>query len=228
MKNTLILGGSIIIAGAFVGGGLYLSKKQVPLKNIPDTSPQEEIIIKPVSAEDHIQGPRDAKITIIEYSDPECPYCKVFHETMNEIMADKELSGKIAWVYRHFPIESLHTKAKYESQAMECAAEIGGNDGFWQFTNKLYQTTKSNDSFDIATLPDLASSVGLDKTKFTECLKSGKMVETVEQQYKDAVAAGGQGTPYSIILGPNERKIPIQGAVRAEALKIQLNSLLSL
>jgi protein-disulfide isomerase len=229
MKNTLVLAGSIIIAGVFIGGGIYLSK--LPAKgNSQGTTlplPQSgEITVKPVQADDHILGPKNAKVTIIEYSDPECPFCKMFHSTILSLISDKDLTGKVAWVYRHFPLDSIHHKARYEAQALECAAVVGGNEGFWNLTNKLYEVTPSNDGFDDSTLPDLAASVGLSKTDFTNCLTSGQTAAKVESDYQDGVAAGGTGTPYSIILGPNGQKIPVNGAVPLASIKVQVQSLL--
>src|SRR3989344_322108 len=228
MKNTLVLAASIIIAGAFVGGGLYISKRPVSNQaaSAVNNAPQKPISVKPVRQNDHILGPKDALVTIIEYSDPECPFCKIFHNTMMSLLTDKELKGKVAWVYRHFPLDSLHKKARYESQALECAALVGGNEGFWALTGKVFEVTPSNDGLDTSQLPSLAESVGLPKDEFTECLTSGKTAAIVEQDYQDAQAAGGAGTPYSIIIGPKGQQIPVGGAVPLASLKIQVQSLL--
>src|SRR6185295_5043808 len=83
--------------------------------------------VKPVAAEDHIRGDLAAPVKVIEFSDFECPFCKGFHATMKQVMADYEKDGKVAWVYRHFPIDELHSKARKEAQAAECAGELGGN-----------------------------------------------------------------------------------------------------
>jgi protein-disulfide isomerase len=228
MKNTLILAGSIIIAGVFIGGGIYLSKIPAGAKYAGANQPSalKEIAVKKVQADDHILGPKDAKVTIIEYSDPECPFCKRFHNTMISLMADKNLEGKIAWVYRHFPLDSLHKKARYESEALECAGIVGGNEGFWKLTNKVYEVTTSNDGLDTSTLPALAESVGLPKDKFTACLTNGDAKAVVESSYQEAIKAGGGGTPYSILIGPKGQQIPISGAIPIEALKVQIESLL--
>jgi protein-disulfide isomerase len=231
MKNTLVLAGSIIIAGVFIGGGIYLSK--LPAKRVVNTQDTtinkgQPIVVKGVQADDHILGPKDAKVVIVEYSDPECPFCKMFHNTMITLMADKALSGKIAWVYRSFPLDGLHKKARYESQALECASVVGGNEGFWNMTNKLYELTTSNDTFDTGTLPTLAESVGLPKADFTECLTSGKTAAKVESDYQSGIAAGATATPYFVILGPNGQKLPTTGAVPLASIKVQVQSLLGL
>src|SRR3989344_436551 len=95
--------------------------------------------IKPVTSDDHIIGSLDAKIIIIEYSDLDCPFCKVFHNTMHQVI---EKNGKdVAWVYRHYPIPQLHPNAFKKAEETECAWEQKGNDAFWKYTDKLFEFT---------------------------------------------------------------------------------------
>jgi len=102
--------------------------------------------LKPVSPDDHILGNKDAKIVIVEYSDLECPFCKVFHNTMHKVV--EKSNGDVAWVYRHYPIPQLHKKAFHEAEATECAWEQKGNEGFWKYMDKLFEITTSNDGLD--------------------------------------------------------------------------------
>lgn len=102
--------------------------------------------LKPVSPDDHILGNKKAKIVIVEYSDLECPFCKVFHNTMHQVV--EKSNGDVAWVYRHYPIPQLHKKAFREAEATECAWEQKGNDGFWKYMDKLFEITTSNDGLD--------------------------------------------------------------------------------
>src|SRR3546814_20902810 len=75
----------------------------------------------------HVLCIPDASGKGIEFSDFESPFCKGFHRTMGQVMEEYGQDGKVAWVYRHFPIDSIHSKARKEAQASECAAELGGN-----------------------------------------------------------------------------------------------------
>ena len=76
--------------------------------------------VRPVTREDHIKGNPDAPIKIVEYSDFECPFCKRFHDTMNEVMSEVD-NGQVAWVFRHFPLDQLHpVKARAVAVASEC------------------------------------------------------------------------------------------------------------
>src|SRR3546814_8173358 len=68
--------------------------------------------VRPVSGEDHVMGSPDASVKVIEFSDFECPFCKGFHRTMGQVMEEYGQDGKVAWVYRHFPIDSIHSKAR--------------------------------------------------------------------------------------------------------------------
>ena len=90
--------------------------------------------VKPVSENEHIRGDKNAKISLIEYSDYECPYCKRFHDTPKQVL--EEYEGKVNWVYRHFPL-GFHATATPKAIASECVAELGGNDKFWEFSDIL-------------------------------------------------------------------------------------------
>jgi protein-disulfide isomerase len=95
--------------------------------------------VPPVDSTDHIFGNTKASITIIEYSDYECPYCKAFQTTLNRIVTESQ--GNVAWVYRHWPI---HQNSMAKLVAAECVAKIKGNDAFWKYSDLLFgllQTT---------------------------------------------------------------------------------------
>lgn len=102
------------------------------------------IKVRPVQKDESFRGNASAKIMIVEYSDMECPFCKNFHNTMQQVMGAHEKNVK--WVYRHFPLDSLHQKARPEANMAECAAEQGK---FWEFTDSVFKVTPSNDGMDI-------------------------------------------------------------------------------
>jgi len=189
----------------------------------PNGGQPANIQVAGVTDQDHIRGKKDAKVAIIEFSDLECPFCKRFHESMKQVHT--AYGDKVAWVYRHFPLDSLHPKARKEAEATECAAELGGNDGFWKYIDRLIEVTPSNNQLDLAQLPIIAKEVGLDQGKFTTCLNSGKYAKKVQEHTDQAVAAGGNGTPYSVIL-VGDQKIPVNGAVPFEQLKSMIDSVL--
>ncbi|MFH1162147.1 MAG: thioredoxin domain-containing protein [Candidatus Jorgensenbacteria bacterium] len=154
--------------------------------------------VRAVDAADHLRGAKDAPIVVVGFSDLECPFCKTFHETLRQ--AVESYSGQVAWVYRHFPLDELHSKARNEAEATECAGALGGNEKFWAYIDRLFATTPSNNQLVQAELPRIAEYVGLPKESFASCLSGGKYAARIQTDEKEAVAAGGRGTPYSVLL----------------------------
>lgn len=221
---------AIVIAGIIIAGAIIFSadKNTVPIvagnvaakQQLPqgDTASLDKMAL--ITASDHVRGNPDALVKIVGYSDTECPFCKRFHETMKQIMDEYGKSGKVAWVYRHFPLDQLHpVKARNEATAFECAVEQGGNDKFWEYADRLFEITPSNNNLDPAELPKIAQYVGLDVSKFKTCLTSQKYAKHVEDDLQNAEATGGNGTPWSIIVAPNGNKFPLNGAQSYETVK---------
>jgi protein-disulfide isomerase len=218
---------AIIIAGAIVASAVIWTKRPAtPV--ISKSADQYTINIRPVTSADHILGNPNAPIKIVEYSDTSCPFCKIFHPIMEQLMTDFGKNGTIAWVYRNFPLDTpdpsgyiLHKNAGHEAQALECAADLGGNDAFWKYTNRIYDITPSvtgdtPNGLDQAELPKIAKFAGLDVTAFNTCLASGKMKERVEADRTDGINAGVSGTPTSIIVLSK----PVPQSVRDQIMKI--------
>ncbi len=181
--------------------------------------------VKPISKEDHVRGNEKASVTLIEYSDFECPFCKRFHPTVLQLM--KEYDGKVKWVYRHFPL-SFHVNAQKEAEASECAAAVGGNDAFWKYTDTIYERTTSNGTgFALDQLVPLAKELGIDEGKFKECLDSGKMAQKVQNDFTEGQAAGVDGTPGNILLAKDGTSVIVPGAVPYETLKSQVDQMLA-
>lgn len=115
----------------------------VPASALP--TEQKGLKIRPAdSTREDVRGNKNAKITIVEYSDFECPFCKRFHQTMQQVM--QNFGNDIKWVYREFPLDGLHQQARTEAMAAECAHEQGK---FWQMTDGIFQVTPSNDGMDV-------------------------------------------------------------------------------
>ncbi len=107
--------------------------------------------MSPVTSADHIQGDINAPVKVVEYSDLECPFCKRFHTTMQQVMKEYG-KDKVAWVFRQFPLSQLHSKSPKEAEATECVAELGGNDAFWKFVDLINEVTPSNNALDKAVI----------------------------------------------------------------------------
>ncbi len=227
--NNLSIPVAIVVAGFLIAGAiLYTDRGSVKADgvNIPARgavgadsaqATPEDLALRP---DDHILGNPSADVLVIEYSDPECPFCKRFHGTMQQIMDTYAKAGNVAWVYRHFPLDQLHPKARKEAEAMECANELGGATTFWKYTNRLYELTPSNNGLDAATLPQIAGELGLDTTKFNVCLSSGKYKDRVDRDFQNGVKVGVSATPTSIIWNKKTNKqSTIAGAYPFENIK---------
>lgn len=227
--NKLTIPLSIIIAAIIIAGALFMvNRNDSPQLSGNDNTPTNNEVaknMKPVSADDHILGNPDAEILIIEYSDTECPFCKRFHETMHQVIDEYGKDGKVAWIYRHFPLAQLHTKAQKEAEATECAFDQGGNTAFWTYIDKILEITPSNNGLDLNKLPEIAEEIGLDRKEFEECLNSGKFTQKIQDSIADAFASGGRGTPHNVMIVGNE-KIEIPGAQPFSTIKSAIDTAL--
>ena len=217
-QNNFAVPIAIIIAGLAIATAVYFGNSNSK-KDIVPLAEEQGVTIAPVTTDDHILGNPNAKVVIIEYSDTECPFCKMFHTTMSRIMSEYGSGGKVAWVYRHSPIASLHSKAHREAQATECAASLGGNTKFWDYTNKLFDTTPSNNGLKDEELFTIAENVGLDKEAFSTCLESGTQAARVDRDLASSQEAGVRGTPHSLVLMNSKLVTRIEGADSYESVK---------
>ena len=144
-------------------------------------------------------GPADAPITLVEFSDFFCPFCKRVAPTLNDLQ--KNYSGKIRRVWRHYPLP-FHTGSDRAHQASECANEQGK---FWPYHDKLFE--KQGSFSDDASLIRLAKEVGLNQKKFEKCLQSGKYKDLIQKEIAKGSEVGVQGTPAVFVNGK-----PISGA----------------
>lgn len=212
---------AILIAGVIIAGALFATT-YLPKKAPNDPTGQENTAsldnLKAVTKSDMIKGSPEAKITIVEYSDLECPFCKQFHNTMNEIMKAYP-NGEVAWVFRHFPLDSLHQKARVEAEAAKCISTLAGNNAFWNYIDKIFIATKSNDGLDLSLLPKFATEVGVTEKDFTKCIADEKTKKAVQEEVDEAILAGGQGTPFVTLITNQGEKIDLGGAVPLESLK---------
>ncbi len=177
---------------------------------------------------DHFRGNKDAKVTLIEYSDFECPYCNKFHPTMVDLMA--KYSDKLVWVYRHYPL-SFHPNAEPLAQASECVNTYGSQDAFWKFSDSVY--TKMNDGTIFGTDPtnkkvseemvlSLAAVAGADRNKVKACIDSKEMATKVKDSQASGTKAGITGTPGTVIISKKGGIELIPGALPLEQVEAML------
>jgi protein-disulfide isomerase len=145
-----------------------------------------------VAATGPAKGPADAKITIVEFSDFECPYCSKAEESVTEVM--DHYAGKVRVVYRYFPL-SFHPHAQKAAEAAACADEQGK---FWEMHKTLFANQQK---LAVEDLKAHAATVGLDAAKFAECLDKDSMKAKVDGDQKAGAEAGVNGTPAFFING---------------------------
>jgi protein-disulfide isomerase len=143
----------------------------------------------PVSVDDDpAWGPVDAPVTIVEFSDYQCPYCKQFYDqTLPQIKEAYE--GQLRFVYRDFPLVAIHPHAQKAAEASECADDQGR---FWDYHDLLWANQQA---LDVASLKAYAAQLGLDTATFGDCLDSGKNAQEVQKDYSEGVSYGVPGTP---------------------------------
>ncbi|HRZ30081.1 MAG TPA: thioredoxin domain-containing protein [Candidatus Paceibacterota bacterium] len=238
-KSSWLVPFAIIICLLLIGGAVYYKDLRVEddtdkTDSIPteisqilkvDTGAKLETF-RPVDSTDHLRGRVTAPIKLVVYTDLECPACKYFHQQLQAVEREYVDTGKVAIILRNFPLDVLHTKSRNEALAAECVNELGGNDKFWQFIDKIFEITPSNDGLDPAKLNETASTLGIEVKGFEACMTSKKYAENIEKSVQEAVTLGAQGTPFFIIT-IDDQIIPIFGGLPAETLGLAFDLLLN-
>ena len=176
------------------------------VQQLRDAAQVEILIERPrtqVAATGPTRGPADAPVTIIEFSDYQCPFCRRAEPTVEQVLAQYE--GKVRFVFRHFPLDRIHPMARGAAEASACAAD---QDKFWEYHAALFA---DDAQLDRAGLDAAAAKTGLDMAAFKACVDGRKTQALVDADVKDGEAAGVSGTPAFFING-----IPLRGALPAE------------
>jgi protein-disulfide isomerase len=190
---------AIVVAGLLIGGALYFR----PATTAPAGNQQAKADLTklaPVKADENVRGNANAPLKIVEFSDLECPFCKAFHLAMEKLFDKYGASGKVAWVYRHFPLDKgarpLHPKAGPEAIAAQCVGKLAGNDAFWSYIDRVFEVTPSNNGLDLNLLPQFAADLKVDQAAFTKC--------TTENEVKSIVCS-----PNIILLRISTKQRPV-------------------
>lgn len=223
--------GFFVLLGIMVkGGSVDLDKgsdkqvaantngSEVSIPSVPTAPPSG---VPPVVTErDHVRGDLDASVTIIEYSDFECPYCTNFHGTMKQVI--ETYPNDVSWVYRHFPLSSLHPGAQKKAEASECVWQLGGDDAFWAFADAVFSQQPA-----VADLGSFAAQVaGVNQNDFQNCLDSGDYASFVNDHFTDGANAGVTGTPGSFIIDGGGASQLVPGALPFESVSQIIDSIL--
>lgn len=213
---SVLLSGSMIFLGlnADLGKNLktdvkdalneYIQEQQQEAQKQAVAENQPKIIPGDFTDDDPVKGNKNAKITIVEFSEYQCPYCARFYENAyQDILKDYVNTGKAKVVFRDLPLD-FHPGAMPAALAANCARDQGGDAMYFKMHDKLFEnqktifadTTKIDD-----TMKQMASQLGLNSTKFASCYDSEKYKDEIEKDIADAASVGIRGTPAFIING---------------------------
>ena len=188
--------GKATIQGAAVG---FPTAEAPTGGNVPSPSPS--VNMEGLVDDDAVLGDDNAPVTIVEFSDYECPFCGRFYsQTLGQIKEQYIKTGKVKLVYRDFPL-SFHPQAQKAAETAECAGEQGK---YWEMHDLLFTQGVQGGT---TSFKQYAQQIGLNTAKFNECLDSGEMASEVRKDTADGAAAGVQGTPAFYVNG-----IEISGA----------------
>jgi protein-disulfide isomerase len=147
----------------------------------------------PDQTRDHIQGPIDAPIALLEYGDYECPFCGEVQPIVKEIQ--RQLGDDLCFAFRHFPLTNVHSHAEHAAEAAEAA---GKQRSFWPMHKTLFA---NQHALDDESLAEYAAALGLDEERLIEEVISGAYARRVREDFKMGVRAGVNGTPCFFING---------------------------
>lgn len=196
--------GVLLVISIFTSGFGYGNNAVVPTGNAVGNQPTENGVpsnVEVTADDDPFLGKDNAPVTIIEFSDYQCPFCSRFYlQTEKQIIDEYVDTGKVKFVYRDFPLTSIHPDAQISAEASECADEQGK---FWEYHNILFEKQDEWVGNAETMLKKYAADLKLDTNKFNTCLDTNKYASEVDSDSNDAVAAGGRGTPYFVVLDDN-------------------------
>jgi len=225
MKTNFTIPLAILFGGVIVAGAMYLSleRTQPPISS----NTGNPALVRPVNSTDHILGNPAAPVKIIEYADFDCDYCRDFSRTMHKVIADAGVDGKVAWVYRQFPLIELHPNALKHAEASECVAKVAGDDSmaFWRFADALY----ANQPADPLRYGTLTTSVGVSGDAFVSCYGNAaiEVDARILADRQNALDAGAQGAPYSLIVVDGRTPVVLDGAYTYDAVRQVLDQVLA-
>jgi formate-nitrite transporter family protein len=154
-------------------------------------------LVYPVTERDHAQGPPNAPITLLEYGDYECPYCGRAYPIVKELQ--QRMGGRLRFVFRNFPLNSVHPHASIAAQSAEAASAQGK---FWEMHDMLYE---HQDDLADADLTQYALKLGLELYRFRSDLASEIFARRIEEDVRTGKASGVTGTPSLFINGKRYR-----------------------
>lgn len=169
-------------------------------------------------------GNPNARFTLVELSDYECPFCSRFHSTPKRLVDASK--GNVNWEWKHLPLSFHNPAARMEAEAAECIAEQKGNKGFWVASEEIFATTSGNGK-GVPNITDLAASLGADTKVFQECMSEGRYSDKIDADISFAAQNGVTGTPATFVVD-NQTGLTqlLKGAQPAEAITAVIKAMM--
>lgn len=195
-ETKMFLGIGVALIAVVIGGAVLLSKSNPQQTQTVDTTPVDQSTL--ITESSNKIGPEDAQVKIVEFADFQCPGCAAAHPAISQII--DEYKDKVLFVYRYFPLETIHQNAKLAAIAAEAAAR---QDKFWEMSDKLFENQKSweNESNAKEKFLEYAKELDLDEQKFTDDLGNAEISDKINNDYSDGLRAGVNSTPTFFING---------------------------
>lgn len=227
-RESLAVPIAIVIAAGLIASAIFLNGSNGTPRPVANGGGEEQAAVefRAVDETDHIKGNPNAPILLVEYSDFDCPFCKQFHDTLTQVMQEYGESGKVAWVYRHLPIEQLHPNAPKIAMAAECVFDVAGNDAFWRFTDRVFAEKTVRDFTDMSRITEYATDAGANESEFSLCYSSEKTKDRVTASVAEAAKAGARGTPHTFLI-VGDQKTVINGAQPYAVVKTAIDNILA-
>jgi protein-disulfide isomerase len=219
-----------IVIAALILGASHVAYGMVA-STASNQAPAAMFAGKPLDDKDYIEGDASSDVIVVEYSDPECPFCVQLHPTMKQIR--NEYEDRVAFAYRYFPLTQIHPHSYDESKAIACAATLGGTKGFYEYIDALfgYKSAQQTTQLPATGKEDIAANIGLDRNAFLACEKDQATAETIDASLNDGIQAGVQGTPTSFVLQKTKKGYAviatIDGARPYEYIKAAIDQALA-
>ena len=164
----------------------------------------------------HLYGAENARFTLVEFSDLECPYCKQYHESPKGVVDAS--NGLVNWQWKHMPLAFHDPVATIQANASECVSEIAGNRAFWVYLQQLFDETKGNGQ-GAGDLLGLARGIGVDEVQFTTCVQQGRYLNQVASDVALAHKMGLSSTPVTFIVdNQTGSQMMLKGLQKPEAI----------
>ncbi|MBP6868743.1 MAG: thioredoxin domain-containing protein [Candidatus Pacebacteria bacterium] len=215
LQKPWLIPTAIILAGALIAISLFIVRSS----DILGTPKGDPASFRPLSEDDHLVGNPEAQVIIIEYADIDSEHAKSFHESMGRLMNEYGSTGKVAWVYRHFPLVDKNINSIKHAEASECAAALGGERAFWGFIDAVHASAPGGATFDPSGYTLIAKGLGISESDFVACTTKRAYKARVNEDFANAIDSGATASPYSILVVEGKKPAALTGSIPYDGLK---------